>query len=374
MNIPPIYDVLIIGGGLAGLTSAVLLSKSGLKVCVVEKHEYPFHRVCGEYVSKEALPILKALHIDLYSAGAVDINKFTLTSSKGGQLSVPLELGGIGISRYTLDYELYKKAASAGAIIIQKTNVLSIKKEVKYLVCTTNKDTYYAKVVVGSFGKRSNIDTALDRTYIKKRSPYIGIKYHVTIDLPDNEIALHNFKDGYAGISRIEDGKFCLCVMTTAANLKQYGSIASMEQQVFFQNSHLKYIYQNATFHLKKPLTIGEISFAPKSLIEEDILMCGDASGMITPLCGNGMAMAFRGAKMLSGLLIQYFNKHINKDELYQRYQNEWNMEFKHRLWLGRNIQKLFGNEQLTDLTVKFLKHTPFLTKQIIRRTHGKPF
>ena len=41
-------DVVIIGGGLAGLTSAIHLSKSGLKVTLIEKNDFPKHKVCGE--------------------------------------------------------------------------------------------------------------------------------------------------------------------------------------------------------------------------------------------------------------------------------------------------------------------------------------
>ncbi|HNU89628.1 MAG TPA: FAD-dependent oxidoreductase, partial [Ferruginibacter sp.] len=49
-------DITIIGGGLAGLVSAIHLSKAGLAVTLIEKNEYPKHKVCGEYVSNEVLP------------------------------------------------------------------------------------------------------------------------------------------------------------------------------------------------------------------------------------------------------------------------------------------------------------------------------
>ncbi|NJO03265.1 MAG: FAD-dependent oxidoreductase, partial [Bacteroidia bacterium] len=49
------YDIVIIGGGLAGLVNAIQLSQAGLKVALLEKKSYPFHRVCGEYVSNETL-------------------------------------------------------------------------------------------------------------------------------------------------------------------------------------------------------------------------------------------------------------------------------------------------------------------------------
>ena len=44
-------DVLIVGGGLAGLVNAIHLSKTGLKVIVLEKNDFPKHKVCGEYLS-----------------------------------------------------------------------------------------------------------------------------------------------------------------------------------------------------------------------------------------------------------------------------------------------------------------------------------
>ena len=51
-------EVLILGGGLAGLTSAIHLLKLGLQVTVIEKNNYPKHKVCGEYISNEVLPYL----------------------------------------------------------------------------------------------------------------------------------------------------------------------------------------------------------------------------------------------------------------------------------------------------------------------------
>lgn len=63
-------DVIIIGGGLAGLSSAIHLSKHDLSVLVIEKNSYPKHKVCGEYISNEVLPYLDYLEIDVFKLGA----------------------------------------------------------------------------------------------------------------------------------------------------------------------------------------------------------------------------------------------------------------------------------------------------------------
>ena len=107
------YQVLIIGGGLAGLVSALHLAKKGVEVLLIEKNSYPKHKVCGEYVSNEVLPYLNSLGIDPVKMGAAKIDKFVLSTISNKLLKTKLPLGGFGMSRYTLDDTLAKEAQKA---------------------------------------------------------------------------------------------------------------------------------------------------------------------------------------------------------------------------------------------------------------------
>ena len=111
-QIPQIIDVIIIGGGLAGLSSAIHLSKHDLNILVIEKNNYLKHKVCGEYISNEVLPYLEYLGIDVFHLGAQKINKFELSTTQNNILKSDLTLGVFGISRYTLDNALYEKVKS----------------------------------------------------------------------------------------------------------------------------------------------------------------------------------------------------------------------------------------------------------------------
>src|SRR5688500_17416365 len=102
-------DVIIIGGGLAGLTSANLLSKAGLNVLLVEKKTYPFHKVCGEYVSNETVNFLRKNNLYPSELNPAQITNFILSSPKGKTIETKLDLGGFGISRYLFDDFLYKQ-------------------------------------------------------------------------------------------------------------------------------------------------------------------------------------------------------------------------------------------------------------------------
>jgi len=368
-------DAIIIGGGLAGLISAIELAKADLKVLLIEKKHYPFHRVCGEYISNEVLPYLKSLAIFPEELGASNISELLLSAPSGKVLNTTLDLGGFGVSRYTLDYFLYKKALAAGAEVMTGKEVEKvIYQENTFSVKLSDGTELESKVVIGAHGKRSKLDKTLDRDFINKRSPYVGVKYHIKTDFPKNLIALHNFKDGYCGISKVEGDTYNLCYLSHRNNLRDQKNIKEMEKALLFRNPFLKDIFQNAQFLFEKPEVINEISFEKKELVEDHILMVGDSAGMITPLCGNGMAMAIHGAKIASQCVIDFTTKQSNRDELEKTYSQRWNNKFAARLFLGRNIQRLFGKEVLSEVMVNFLKKSKPLTRFIIKQTHGEVF
>ena len=114
-------DVLIIGGGLAGLSAAIHLSQKDLKVILIEKSSYPRHKVCGEYISNEILPYLLWLGADVSELHPTNISKFAFTTNNGKIATAKLPLGGFGISRYALDDFLYQKALANNCTIIKET-------------------------------------------------------------------------------------------------------------------------------------------------------------------------------------------------------------------------------------------------------------
>jgi 2-polyprenyl-6-methoxyphenol hydroxylase-like FAD-dependent oxidoreductase len=201
------------------------------------------------------------------------------------------------------------------------------------------------------------------------------VKYHIRTDHPPDLIALHNFKDGYCGLSNIEGGKTNLCYLSHRHHLKHYGNLQAMEEAVLFKNPFLKSIFRNSEFLFEKPETINEISFETKSPVEQHILMTGDAAGMITPLCGNGMAMAIHSSKILSEQVIRFCNDpRYTREQLERDYTRSWKAIFEERLWAGRQIQRLFGSEWASNGVVNIARYGKPLALWLVKKTHGKPF
>jgi len=367
-------DVIIIGGGLAGLTSAIHLSKSGVKVTLIEKNTYPKHKVCGEYVSNEVLPYLQSLGADMKSLTPQEITNFLFSSSKGKIATTTLPTGGFGVSRYALDKLLYDVAVKNGCNIIQSSVVeVNFQNDI-FSVKTEKKDVHTAKVTIGAFGKRSNLDHQLSRKFIQKKSAWLGVKCHYKGNFPDNLVGLYNFKGGYCGVSKVENNQINVCYLADYSSFKKYKDISHYQKEVLSKNKHLKNLLEQLQPVFEKPLTISQISFDKKKNVENHILMIGDTAGLIHPLCGNGMAMAIHGAQICSELIIRYLtNKEFSYTNLEQQYALTWNQTFKKRLRMGRFLASVFRNDYLTKWVMHAVTIFPPILPYLIQKTHGKP-
>ncbi len=375
------YDVSIIGGGLAGLALSIQLAERGWKVVLFEKEKYPFHRVCGEYISMEAWDFLCALSLPLPQWNLPRINRLQVSSPAGGMLHTALPLGGFGVSRFKLDAALAALARSRGVQVYEGAKVENVARTEKSFALRVRSDSDSLSVTstlcCGAWGKRSNMDVKWQRPFITDKdtriSAWAGIKYHVRTAWPEDLIGLHNFKDGYCGISKIEDDWYCLCYLTRAANLKAV-PVPELEAGLMSRNKTLQGILQNSERRPGFPLAISQVSFRPKTKVENGILLLGDAAGMIAPLCGNGMSMALHASKIAAGQIDLFLSGRQDRAAMEKGYVKEWQAQFGNRLRAGRLLQRFFGSEGGSNLLVSVMSKLPSVTRALIRNTHGAPF
>jgi flavin-dependent dehydrogenase len=367
------YDVIIIGGGLAGITAAIQLATEQYKILLLERYEYPHHKVCGEYVSNEVMPYLADLGVPLPKTVSIDM--LQLSTRKGKLLQTKLPLGGFGISRSAFDLALYKKALSAGVSVNFETvkNVTFLKDS--FSASTEKGNRYSAKIVIGAYGKRSGLDKQLNRKFIEKKAPWIGVKAHYTFpEFPDNMVALHNFEGGYGGLSKTETGAVNFCYLASYKSFQREKNIENFNSKVVAKNIFLNQFLEQAQLLFDEPMSIAQVSFDRKQLVEQHILMCGDTAGLIHPLCGNGMAMAIHSAKIASERIDKYFkNAAYGRSEMESDYKNEWANAFKRRLQTGRILQSILLNQDTSNLLMGTITKSPGLIRLLIKSTHGKP-
>lgn len=367
-----IYDVIVIGAGLAGCSAAIQLARRGWRVLLLEQQRYPAHKLCGEFLSVEVIANFSHLGIldAVQKAGAHPINHTLITTSSGARFEQTLPGTALGLSRYQLDLMLFEQAMAVGAICYDGALVRKVEGnfEDRFLV-TTNQGEFQSRSVLAAHGKRSSLDTQLERPFVRRSSPWVAFKAHCTgLELP-GVIELHAFPGGYCGLSAIETGQVNLCWIGHRSIL-QSGEDHNLPAALS-ANPMLRDRLRNLEYDSPQKHRLRQISFALKGNFDGDICMIGDTAGMITPLCGDGMAMALRTAEMAVPLLSDFLTGKLSAANFKQQYQQFWQQEFQGRLRLGRLLHGGFIQPQLANISVSLCHTFPVLANWIIQNTRG---
>jgi menaquinone-9 beta-reductase len=102
-----------------------------------------------------------------------------------------------------------------------------------------------------------------------------------------------------------------------------------------------------------------------------DICMIGDAAGLITPLCGDGVSMALDGGERASEFVSSFLASELGAQDLRHEYRRRWKQEFANRMTLGRVLQRAFLRDVVTRYGVRAMRTVPTVTKWMIRATRG---
>src|SRR5271163_5008833 len=209
-------EVLILGGGVAGCAAAIALARKGRSVRLIEREPISRHKVCGEFLSGEALEDLHALGIDVASLGALPIDYVRLAAARRAA-EAPLPFPAASLTRKALDTALIAEAVTAGIRVERGRSVQSLSRATANLWRVTLDDgtTYEAPTAFLATGKHDL------RGHGRPKDPHqwIALKMYYrlsaaqTADLGDaSELTL--YAGGYGGIQPVEDGitNFC-CVV-----------------------------------------------------------------------------------------------------------------------------------------------------------------
>jgi flavin-dependent dehydrogenase len=294
-------EVLILGGGVAGCAASIALARNGRSVTLIEREPTPRHKVCGEFLSGEALEDLLALGIDVASLGAVPLNYVRLAATKRAA-QAPLPFRAASLTRKALDTALIATAISAGVRIQRGRSVQSLRHATGgfWQAMLDDGTTYEAPTAFLATGKHDL------RGHVRPKDPHQWVAFKMyyrlsasqTADLADaSELTLYS--GGYGGIQPVEDGITNLCCVVqrryfARAGLRWEGLLAKMQQDC----PHLAMRLDGAEPLLDKPITITHIPYGYLRRATEDGLYCiGDQAAVIPSFTGDGISIALHTAR-----------------------------------------------------------------------------
>jgi flavin-dependent dehydrogenase len=294
-------EVLILGGGVAGCAASIALARMRRSVTLIEREPTPRHKVCGEFLSGEALEDLHLLDINVASLGAVPIDYVRLAAARRAA-TAPLPFPAKSLTRKALDTALIAAAIAAGVRVKLGSSVQSLSRTTANLWQATLDDgtTYEAPTAFLATGKHDL------RGHGRPKDPHqwVGFKMYYrlsaaqTADLADtSELTLYS--GGYGGIQPVEDRitNFCCVVQRrylARAGLRWEGLLAKMQQDC----PHLAMRLDGAEPLLDKPITVTHIPYGYLRRSTEDGLYCiGDQAAVIPSFTGDGISIALHTAR-----------------------------------------------------------------------------
>jgi flavin-dependent dehydrogenase len=353
-------DLAIVGAGPAGSTLAALLARRGCSVVLIDRDAFPRDKLCGEFLSYDALPILEHFGVDLHDAPAIDRCRI-LGRTRTYEFAFPR--AARGVSRLFLDDLLFRHAAAAGAQTWPSCTVTALSGK----GVLTDRGEIAARVVIGAWGRWGRFDTQLGRAFVRDRAHRnFGFKRHYRAAPIDerNFVTLYAFRRGYLGVSAIEGHRTNICGLVHASRLAGHkGRWEAFVDEIRREEPRLDALFAAHEPAQEDFLSSEPVIFRARSPVEAGIFMIGDASGIIDPLTGNGMAMAIQSALLVAPFVLAALSG--NRDDAERRYARQHAEFFAPRIAWSRRVAFLLSRPRMLDAALTAARRStgPYLLR-----------
>jgi menaquinone-9 beta-reductase len=301
-------DVVIVGGGLAGSAAAIVLARAGRNVVLVERESRPQHKVCGEFLSQEALNYLSFLGVGVAGVGAVAIRSVRLACQVGAS-EAELPFAAMSLTRRKLDEELLLAAARAGAKVVRGCRVQTVERAGDgWCALMDGAQVVSASAAFLATGKHD----VLRRARPKGKQPdLVAFKMYWRL-MPEQAAALEGhvelmlYRGGYAGLQPVEEGAVNLCCLVERAELQRMGGrwenlLAAMQRDCGLLRERL----QGAEPLLEKPLAISSIPYGYVRDASDGLWALGDQAAVIPSFTGDGMSIALHSGCLAAEMYLR---------------------------------------------------------------------
>lgn len=344
-------EVAIIGAGPAGSTLAALLAARGIDVTLFDKDAFPRDKLCGEFLSYDALPVVDALRVDLGDAPRIESCRI-IGSKRTYEFALPT--AARGVSRMFFDDLLVRTAQRNGGTF--RTESVSALPR--------------AKVIVGAWGRWGRFDRQLERSFVGVQDRNFGFKRHYVQAEPRTSIDLYSFRRGYLGVNAVEGNVTNICGLVHATRLAGHkGRWDAFIETIRAEAPQLDALYSQHEPAQDHYLSSEPVIFRARSAVEGGVFMIGDASGVIDPLTGNGMAMAIQSALLVAPYIVRALAT-ADRTRIEDDYREAHASFFAPRIAWSRRAALLLSRPRLLDAALAAIR-TPRAGGLFLRRTRA---
>ncbi len=354
------YDAVVVGAGPAGSAAAIVLAQAGRRVLLLEKDRFPRPKVCGEFLSSDALPLLDRLGARqaVEEQGPERVERGSLHLPRGSAVAFRLPSPALGISRFLLDDLLARLAREAGAEVRFGARVTCAERAPEdgfrfRFAREQVEEEIGARAAIGAWGRWDPLDRTLDRGFQRGRRRYFGWSRDFRGDTGPlaGEVRLYIFAGGYCGLSRVERGAVNLAgVISESRRRRLHSGWEAVCEHARSSNrsldEHLGRLDPGPTGFLGT----GPVFFTAKPPVEDGILMAGDASGVLDPFSGEGQSAALASGILAGNAIADGLSEGLTTEAIADAYARAWRRSLQKRFQWSRILRLLMLHPALGSL------------------------
>jgi menaquinone-9 beta-reductase len=373
-------DVIVVGAGPSGATTAYYLAQAGLNVLLLEKARFPREKVCGDGLTPRAVKTLVAMGVDVGPGSGWLRNKGLRVIGAGLRLQMPWpELDsypGYGLvrPRTSLDEMLARRAQAAGAKLLEGVTVtgpvLDDEGRITGVTAHASEDqdhrpersgdsllTFRSRVVVAADGNSSRLSVAMGLHKRDDRPLGVAVRTYYTSPRHDDDY-LESWLDlwdgdrllpGYGWIFGMGDGtsNVGLGLLNTSAAFGNTDYRALLKRWLRSMPEEWGFTEENRTEPVRGAALPMGFNRTPQ--FYRGLLLAGDAAGMVNPFNGEGIAYAMESGELLARTIAQALARPTREgaDRVLRGYPLALQQAYGGYYTLGRVFVQLIGRPRL---------------------------
>jgi menaquinone-9 beta-reductase len=367
------YDLTVIGGGPAGCSAAISAANAGARVLLLERAIFPRHKVCGEFVSAEALGLLDSLLLASFRPLIAQVPRIAYARIFSDDAEVRAEIAppAASITRFDLDEALWSSSLQKGVDGRDGHTVHAIKRlrgsgNGNLFEVATPKERFRSKALINATGRWSFLTSAATRRR-QNGERWIGIKGHFREAAPAASVDLYFFPGGYCGVQAVTMPDETGAIVNACAMVR--ADIARTVQEVFHQHRALKE-RSAAWAAVTEPVTTSPLIFHPPEPVQDDILQVGDSATFVDPFIGDGISLALRSGRLAAQSLQPFFEGRVSLQQACVGYALRYRRELAPVFRASSRLRIFFRFPGVVRRPVlSLLQRTPAITRHLVKIT-----
>ncbi|MFN2399082.1 MAG: NAD(P)/FAD-dependent oxidoreductase [Gemmatimonadaceae bacterium] len=352
-------DVIVVGAGPAGSSTAWSLARAGVEVLVLDKARFPRDKPCAEYLSPQASRILADMGAldECERSGAAQLSGMTIRSPNGHYIRGDFAAThgfhgfrdrGLALRRLILDSILLDRARATGASVVEGTRVTDLLRDtagrvlgVQTLTASGCRPEIRARLVVGADGLRSVVARRAGLAAAFRFPRRIAlIAHYAGVEAVGAHGEMHVERDGYLGLADVGAGVTNVAVVVPAGAARGLaGDAGSFMETWISKRRHVAHRFRRAD-RLETVRATGPFAVHSRRAWTPGAALVGDAADFFDPFTGEGIYAALRGGELLASAAIDSLRgTEHGADEALRSYHEARRREFSGK-WM---VERLVG-------------------------------